>query len=985
MASPSSSAQWHTISPHTRPLTLTVLELTPLALTLSLSLTPPLPTSNPIPHTPTQHLVHSSHHTHAHSPLHAKHQQQRKRSHAAGAGAGGGRNSRRSASTPGGPGEYNTDDEDLFEEGDHALIEGSTSFKDLLSHGVVVSVNGQPWSRIYAHVSEDDEDDSSVGGGEWEDEPSSAANGTGPGHQSQSQSQSSQAIIANTNGCYSESSTATEEGMEEGTMTRRRPRKARFGVSAAEARTDKDGVNGPAGPGAAGGTVGRRRKEKEREKMDRDRAVVVVYGLMPGKEYEVELRVVGLFGQDGGDGVVSSSVLIPPSPTPNSGLHARSRANSLRSRSRPRSRSNSLSSPSAHPHSGSSPLSHTRSSDAVVTLDSLPSISHDTLSPETAIVPTPILNAVDTQAAQLRHLIATAHAEKDHLQAQIKEARRTSQRQEAALKAEIEAVKKAIEKAGSMDLRAKQKALAVQEQVKQGWAGAESAEKEMGDVESGLDTLESRLEAMTIEVESFRDEWRLAKEREEEVRDRDRKARAEEDKKLAEVVGKIEKLKSKKSKREAETTELEKKLEDLERQKEEAEKRIEEEKATRRGTASYYAAGYGQQVQSQPHGPGHHDSHDLPYGGRSLSAHPSLTNLSGHYAAGPAYRPRGAPGGYQPRFASAGARPSPTQPSPTHPNAFYPLSHPVPPSSTSPAFRPPKLAANNPAGSRSASGGTSGGMGVNAAAMPFHPSNFAQSPPPIAPSATTSSATSSGYDPSGHHTTALMPPQLQHRIYLPNVRPRPTPNFHPPPSVMAEQQAKSAAAHPSSSTGSGSGGNSSPTPNEPAFPPLGGKVTGGSNQSSVNVPSGPSLASIVTRAVLSPTSALAQQSVSTPSSSTGTGIGVGKQGQGTITGSPITVSPPRSSASPTPPLPNEYSHFPRGKRSSFQSGSGNGDSFPPLSPTWGPLSPPGSGSAGVGLRREGTPPISSSWGKESTLSGMILKKGSGGGVGGEGN
>jgi hypothetical protein len=30
----------------------------------------------------------------------------------------------------------------------------------------------------------------------------------------------------------------------------------------------------------------------------KDRAVVVVYGLSPGKEYEIELRVVGVSGQD---------------------------------------------------------------------------------------------------------------------------------------------------------------------------------------------------------------------------------------------------------------------------------------------------------------------------------------------------------------------------------------------------------------------------------------------------------------------------------------------------------------------------------------------------------------------------------------------------------------------------------------------------------------------------------------------------------------
>jgi hypothetical protein len=69
-------------------------------------------------------------------------------------------------------------------------------------------------------------------------------------------------------------------------MTRRRPRRARFSLSAGNAARE-------AGLGE------KRRKEK---KSQGDRAVVVVYGLSPGKEYEIELRVVGMFGE-GADGI----------------------------------------------------------------------------------------------------------------------------------------------------------------------------------------------------------------------------------------------------------------------------------------------------------------------------------------------------------------------------------------------------------------------------------------------------------------------------------------------------------------------------------------------------------------------------------------------------------------------------------------------------------------------------------------------------------
>jgi hypothetical protein len=507
---------------------------------------------------------------------------------------------------------------------------------------------------------------------------------------------------------------------------------------------------------------------------------------------------------------------MPPSPSPNSGLHPRSRANSLRSRSGPRSRSNSINGPPESPTSGR----------ATPPID------------PPVVAPTPILSPSDAQAAQLRQHIAAAHAEKDHLQNQIKEARRSSQRAEAALRVEIETVKRAIEKAGTMDMRAKQKALALQEQVKQGWAGQEAAEKETNLVQGGLADLERVFEEVKLELDTIKDEWKIVKDREDEVRERERRARAEEDKKLAEVVSKVDKLKAKKEKKENEKLELEHRLEDLERQREEAERRNEEQKQRR--NSGYWPIAGAAAVQRS----GAWDDHDTQ--GRSLSTHPSLTNLQGpgqgqgHFTAG-----RGR-GGYGPRFPSSGpVRPlNPPQPSPTHianQQPFYP--HP-----SSPSIRPPRsVSAAPPAPITSPSAvqrAISGG--VNASAAPFHP----------------------GY---GEHHTTMMPPQLQHRIYLPNVRPRPTPNFHPPPSVLAERQ-------------------SSPTTlSPPQFPPLPGTTTGQATAPGAK-PGGPSLASIVTRAVLSPTSTLANQP---PPAGTGSGGG-GGSGNG----------PSRTnSSSSTPPIP----------------------------------------------------------------------------------
>lgn len=483
--------------------------------------------------------------------------------------------------------------------------------------------------------------------------------------------------------------------------------------------------------------------------------------------------------------VVSNSVLIPPSPSPLGQGHPRSRANSLRSRSRPRSRSNSFNAPMNAADLVNSPGRVT------------PPVSSDHPAP----IPTNILNPIDTQAAQIRHMIAAAHAEKEHVQTQIKEARRASQRAEAALRLEIETVKKATEKAGSLDLRAKQKTLALQEQVKQGWAGAENAEKESTRVEDGIVEQESKLESTKAELEAVRDEWKAAKEKEEEVREREKKNRSEEEKKLQEVVGKIDKLKLKREKKEVEKAELQKKLEDLLKQAEEIERKTEDEKVAK-ARGAYWWDPYTQQ-----HHHGHHDHH------RTLTNHPSLNNLSG-------FAPRGR--GFAGRYPSAGStRP---HPSPTHATGFHPTAH----NPSSPAFRPPKVA------SPAISNRNPSSSGVNVAATPFHPTNY-----PASPGQSRSGSGENSASTSTENHTTLMPPQLQHRIYLPNVRPRPTPNFNPPPSVLAERQ--------------------SPTLlSTPSFPPL----PGSSGATASGQKSGPSLASIVTRAVLSPT-ALAERGMTT--------------------------------------------------------------------------------------------------------------------------
>ena len=256
-SSPATSGQWHSVTPATRPLSLTILELTPLALTLSLTLAAPLSLAPSAPSA-------SARKRRAANRGHAHHRR-----------------------------DSDNDVDTEHEDGDtqHVAIPGSwpldvgRSFKDLLSHGVVVSVNGQPWNRIVAHVSDPDPEPEHTnshghghGHGEHEaDESTSDTEGTGQDGEWEEGEWDHAGARSDEEGAGGE--------LGQGGVQRRRPRRARFMLSAQNAIGAK--------------SVRKVRPERQAEERDRDRAVVVVYGLTPGKEYEVELRVIGVGAQDG--------------------------------------------------------------------------------------------------------------------------------------------------------------------------------------------------------------------------------------------------------------------------------------------------------------------------------------------------------------------------------------------------------------------------------------------------------------------------------------------------------------------------------------------------------------------------------------------------------------------------------------------------------------------------------------------------------------
>lgn len=280
-----STAQWHSVSPHTRPLSIAILELAPTSVTLALTRSPPGNNASPSGsnnhhHAPAQHVVHSlshhqshshQHHGHAGSSSHANNSSGKKKKKKRGGGASGG-----NLSVPhGADSEDGGDDGDEDGTGPHGFIPGAypfssmladgQTFKDMLSHGVVITVDGMPWSRIVAHVSDDADDEEGFGAGtngdgededgDWEDEWEHAGNDE-------------------------------DESNVPGVATvarRRRGHRQSAGASDAHRPHTK-----PTRSHAA---------HEKPPRWDRERAVVVVYDLDPSKEHEIELQIVGLVSE----------------------------------------------------------------------------------------------------------------------------------------------------------------------------------------------------------------------------------------------------------------------------------------------------------------------------------------------------------------------------------------------------------------------------------------------------------------------------------------------------------------------------------------------------------------------------------------------------------------------------------------------------------------------------------------------------------------
>jgi hypothetical protein len=179
---------------------------------------------------------------------------------------------------------------------------------------------------------------------------------------------------------------------------------------------------------------------------------------------------------------------------------------------------------------------------------------------------------LEERLTQLQQMLNTLNAERETLTASLKSARRDAQKADAALRTEIDVLKRASEKHSSTDARARQKVLALQEAGKRAQAATAELEGLLQEVEGALpDIRKSKDEKERLYTEAKTN----ADIKKNELRCELEKERKHVEGLRADLVGlgnRLEKMHSKKEKLEAVTVpDLEEQLKELQREIEKVE------------------------------------------------------------------------------------------------------------------------------------------------------------------------------------------------------------------------------------------------------------------------------------------------------------------------------------------------------------------------------------------------------------------------------
>ncbi|KAJ3824837.1 hypothetical protein F5878DRAFT_576435 [Lentinula raphanica] len=274
-----------------------------------------------------------------------------------------------------------------------------------------------------------------------------------------------------------------------------------------------------------------------------DEAVIIVYGLLPGRQYEIVLELV----QAGQMNSIRQQVTteehdgkdLPHAPDDPA---ARSTATLASVDS---TGVNISSQPSTPPDSANSTLSSSSSGYGFAPL------------------------TLEDRVNQLQHILSDLNTEQATLTATMKASRRDAQKADANLRSEIDVLKRASERYVSLEQRSKQKLLALQEAVKRAQVTSKEMEAKMAEVNGeipGLEKEKRKREAEHKKVKEVANKVRKAKEEQEE---QERKRVEIMKTELGTLTKQLEKLDMKKDKLENGTVkELEEELENIEREME---------------------------------------------------------------------------------------------------------------------------------------------------------------------------------------------------------------------------------------------------------------------------------------------------------------------------------------------------------------------------------------------------------------------------------
>jgi len=277
-----------------------------------------------------------------------------------------------------------------------------------------------------------------------------------------------------------------------------------------------------------------------------DEAVIIIYALMPGRQYDIELALAST-GQPSlgrrqvtteGESLVAFFLAV--SFLTNSQTDAENEAET-------------------HTDPDSASPDNSTSSDP----HSTPSTSPSRTVPGTPPAATPPITLED-RLNQLQHTLSAINAERETLLASLKSARKDAQKADSALRSEIDTLKRTSEKNVAVEVKGKQKVLALQESVRRAQNFTKELEEAAEEVESVLPELNAEKERKEKAHAKILAEAKQVRKEKDEIVEKEKKRVESLRSELASLTNKLEKLGGKREKIETVSIpDLETKLQDV--------------------------------------------------------------------------------------------------------------------------------------------------------------------------------------------------------------------------------------------------------------------------------------------------------------------------------------------------------------------------------------------------------------------------------------